>query len=129
MKNPESQNAITPEVIAKFRNDYLDAKRRLQSIEDDYAAAHNGRRYPGSPLVTNTSLADVARDFILQEGHDLTFLQIKSMFVRYRVQFDEGNLKKALKQAIKGPALKRTNSRDPFKKIEDEDVFDVKTQK
>jgi hypothetical protein len=41
------------------------------------------------------------------------------------VQFEEGKLKKALRQAIKGPALRRVNSDDLGKEIEDEDVFEA----
>lgn len=115
---------ITVEELSQFRRRFLDAKRQLAAAEDLYAAAF-GRRHPGSPLVTNTSLADIAVEFIKDAGHGLTYLQIKSLFTLNYVEFDDGRLKKALRHAIRGPALKRTTATDPSGEVSDEDVFDL----
>lgn len=124
--NSEDLKVVTEQVVNDYRRRYLEARRQLARAEGMFEAEH-GRKHPGSPLLVgnNQSLADIVRIFIQDAGQPLTYKQIKGKFMVNEVEFDEGKLKKALRQAIKGPALRRVNSDDLGKEIEDEDLFDA----
>lgn len=123
----KEQPQITIEELNQFRRRFLDAKRQLAAAEALFFASY-GRKHPGSPLVTNTSLADIAIEFIRDKGYGLTYKELRAMFTLNYIEFDEGKLKKALRHAIRGPALQRTHCADPDK-VSDDDVFDLGNEK
>jgi hypothetical protein len=115
---------LSVEALNSYRKAYAAARIKLLRAEELFASENGGKWHPGSPLALNLSLADVAREFIVVAERPLTYIQIRSEFEKNYVPFTEGKLKKALRQAIKGPAMRRLNTRDLLKKIEDDDVFD-----
>lgn len=127
MANVSDQSGPSVHELNALRRDYLEAKRKLLAAETMYEAS-TGKKHPGSPLV-HGSLADIARDFILDLGHPLTYIQIRSLFQLNYVPFTESALKKALKQASKGPAMVRLNTDDVEKSVEAHDEFDARRTK
>lgn len=117
-------SVLSIRALNEYRRAYAEARLKLLRAEEMYAAENGGKWHPGSPLALNLSLADVAREFIVLAERPLTYLQIRSEFQMNFVPFTEGKLKKALRQAIKGPALQRLNTSDLSKKIDEDDLFD-----